>query len=86
MIMKNKIALITGASSGIGKATAKIFAKNGIDLILCGRRQNRLDELEKELNSFCKIHTLNFDVRDKETVFTKINELPEAFSEITFLI
>ena len=86
MIMKNKIALITGASSGIGKATAKIFAKNGIDLILCGRRQNRLDELEKELNPFCKIHTLNFDVRDKETVFTKINELPEAFSEITFLI
>tara|TARA_B110000037_G_scaffold188549_1_gene220110 strand:- start:44 stop:799 length:756 start_codon:yes stop_codon:yes gene_type:complete len=84
--MKNKIALITGASSGIGKATAKIFAKNGIDLILCGRRQNRLDQLEKELNSFCKIHTLNFDVRDKETVFTKINELPEAFSEITFLI
>ena len=86
MIMKNKIALITGASSGIGKATAKIFAKNGINLILCGRRQSRLDELEKELNSFCKIHTLNFDVRDKETVFTKINELPEAFSEIDFLI
>ena len=86
MIMKNKLALITGATSGIGEATAKIFAKNGIDLILCGRRQNRLDELEKELNSFCKIHTLNFDVRDKEAVFTKINELPEAFSEITFLI
>ena len=84
MIMKNKIALITGASSGIGKATAKIFAKNGIDLILCGRRQNRLDQLKKELNSYCKIHTLNFDVRDKETVFTKINELPEAFSEIDF--
>jgi NADP-dependent 3-hydroxy acid dehydrogenase YdfG len=86
MIMKNKIALITGASSGIGKATAKIFAKNGINLILCGRRQSRLDELEKELNSFCKIHTLNFDVRDKEGVFSKINELPEAFSEIAFLI
>jgi len=86
MIMKNKIALITGASSGIGKATAKIFAKNGINLILCGRRQNRLDELEKELNSFCEIHTLNFDVRDKEGVFSKINELPEAFSEIDFLI
>lgn len=86
MIMKNKIALITGATSGIGKATAKIFAKNGIDLILCGRRQNRLDELEKELNSFSKIHTLNFDVRDKETVFSKIKELPEAFSEIDYLI
>ena len=86
MIMKNKLALITGATSGIGEATAKIFAKNGIDLILCGRRQNRLDQLEKELNSFCKIHTLNFDVRDKEVVFSKINELPKAFSEIDFLI
>ena len=86
MIMKNKLALITGATSGIGEATAKIFAKNGIDLILCGRRQNRLDQLENELNSFCKIHTLNFDVRDKEGVFSKINELPEAFSEIDFLI
>ena len=86
MIMKNKLALITGATSGIGEATAKIFAKNGIDLILCGRRQNRLDQLKKELNSFCKIHTLNFDVRDKEVVFSKINELPKAFSEIDFLI
>lgn len=84
--MMNKTALITGATSGIGKATAKIFAKNGIDLILCGRRQNRLNDLEKELNSFCKIHTLNFDVRDKETVFSKIKELPEAFSEIDYLI
>ena len=84
MIMKNKLALITGATSGIGEATAKIFAKNGIDLILCGRRQNRLDQLENELNSFCKIHTLNFDVRDKEVVFSKINELPKDFSEIDF--
>lgn len=86
MIMKNKIALITGATSGIGKATAKIFAKNGIDLILCGRRQNRLDELENELKSFCNIHTLNFDVRDKEAVFSKIKSLPKTFSEIDILI
>lgn len=84
--MKNKIALITGATSGIGKATAKIFAKNGIDLIICGRRQDRLDELEKELNQFSKIQTLNFDVRDKEDVFSKINDLPEAFSEIDILL
>ena len=84
--MKNTIALITGATSGIGKATAKIFAKNGIDLILCGRRQDRLDELEKELSQFSKVQTLNFDVRDKEDVFSKINSLPMAFSEIDILL
>ncbi len=86
MNMTNKTALITGATSGIGKATAKIFAKNGIDLILCGRRQNRLYELENELKPFCKIHTLNFDVRDKEAIFSKIKNLPETFSDIDILI
>ena len=84
--MNNKTALITGATSGIGKATAKVFAKNGINLILCGRRQNRLDELQKELSSFCEVTTLNFDVRDKNEVFSKINGLPKSFSEIDILI
>ena len=71
MIMYAKTALITGASSGIGMATAKVFARNGINLILCGRRQERLDALKNELDSFCNIHTLNFDVRDKKKVFLK---------------
>jgi len=84
--MNNKTALITGATSGIGKATAKTFAKNGINLILCGRRQNRLDELQNELNSYCEVTTLNFDVRDKKDVFSKINGLPKSFSEIDILI
>lgn len=84
--MIKKTALITGASSGIGMATAKIFAKNGINLILCGRRQERLNELKSELASFCNIHTLNFDVRDKKEVFSKIESLPDAFSSIDILI
>lgn len=42
-----KTALITGATSGIGQATAKIFAENGINLVLCGRRKSRLDDIKK---------------------------------------
>ena len=86
MIMYTKTALITGASSGIGMATAKIFARNGINLILCGRRQERLDTLKNELDSFCNIHILNFDVRNKKKVFLKIKSLPKVFSTIDILI
>lgn len=84
--MKNKIALITGATSGIGKATAIVFAKNGINLILCGRRQERLNELKNDLSSFCNVVTLNFDIRDKNDVISKIQGLPSDFSEIDILI
>ena len=86
MIMYTKTALITGASSGIGMATAKVFARNGIDLILCGRRQERLDTLKNELKSLCNIHILNFDVRNKKEVFLKIKSLPKVFSTIDILI
>jgi len=82
----SKTALITGATSGIGKATAELFAENGIHVVLCGRRQQRLDELQKTLGSKSKIHVLNFDVRDKETVSKAINSLPEDFSKIDILV
>ncbi|RZP18510.1 MAG: SDR family NAD(P)-dependent oxidoreductase [Flavobacteriales bacterium] len=84
--MNTKTAIITGASSGIGMATAIVLARNGINLILCGRRQDRLDGLKSELDSFCNIHTLNFDVRDKKEVFSKIESIPDAFSTIDILI
>jgi len=84
--MINKTALITGATSGIGKATAKAFAKNGINVILCGRRQKRLDTLKTELSSLSEVTTLSFDVRDKESVFNAIESLPEKFSNIDILI
>tara|TARA_R100000306_G_scaffold29587_1_gene32414 strand:+ start:2318 stop:3079 length:762 start_codon:yes stop_codon:yes gene_type:complete len=84
--MKNKTALITGATSGIGRAIAKNFANNGLHVILCGRRQKRLDALQKELSEITKVHTLNFDVRDKKTVFEQLQNLPEAFSKIDILI
>jgi NADP-dependent 3-hydroxy acid dehydrogenase YdfG len=84
--MKNKTALITGATSGIGKATAMLFAKNGVRLILCGRRQERLDKLAVELQKYTEVYLLNFDVRNKIQVFESIGNLSEAFSEIDILI
>ena len=84
--MKQKTALITGASSGIGKATAIEFAKHGINLILCGRRQDRLDKLKKELETDVQVYTLVFDVRNKDDVFEAINSLPDNFKQIDILI
>lgn len=81
-----KTALITGASSGIGRATARIFAENNINLVLCGRRQERLDALKKELSNKTKVFTLNFDVRNKEKVLQAINSIPKSFRPIDILI
>lgn len=82
----SKTALITGATSGIGRATAELFAKEGFKLILCGRRQERLNELKKTLGEETEIHTLTFDVRDREAVFSAIEKLPDEFSRIDILI
>lgn len=81
-----KTALITGATSGIGRATATLFAANGIKLILCGRRQDRLEALRSDLGKQTEVHTLNFDVRDREAVFSAIESLPKPFSSIDILI
>jgi NADP-dependent 3-hydroxy acid dehydrogenase YdfG len=84
--MKNKTALITGATSGIGRATARLFAKQGVRLIICGRRQDRLDALASELQKYTEVLILNFDVRNKVRVFEMIAGLSEAFSKIDILI
>ncbi len=83
---KRKVALITGATSGIGRATAQLFAQQNIALILCGRRQDRLDIIKTELEPFTRVVTLNFDVRNKEAVFMAINGLPEEFADVDILI
>ena len=81
-----KTAFITGATSGIGKATAELFAKNNIRLILCGRRKERLEELKTTLGKLTQVTTLQFDVRDKIDVVQQINNLPEDFKNIDILI
>lgn len=84
----NKIAMITGATAGFGRATAVRFAKNGYDIIITGRRKERLAELEKELLGYPDIRVLRltFDVRDREEVATVINNLPEEWKDIEILV
>ena len=77
---------ITGATSGIGKATAEFLAKHSYRLILCGRKEDRLKELKQTLGKQTAITTLQFDVRDKEAVFSAIESLPENFRDIDVLI
>ena len=82
--MKNKIVCITGASSGIGWATAMAFANHGARLILCGRRKNKLEELQQLLNTECK--KLIFDVRNRKAVFQAFESLPKDWEQIDILI
>jgi NADP-dependent 3-hydroxy acid dehydrogenase YdfG len=81
-----KTALITGASSGIGKAAAVALAKQNFRLILCGRREDRLADLMQKLSHYTEVTTLAFDVRDRNAVANAIASLPEAFKNIDILV
>ena len=80
----NKIALITGASSGIGWATAVTLSNVGYDLVICGRREARLQQLSEELPG--KSFQLVFDVRDRGAVQSALELLPEEWKEIDVLV
>ncbi|MEH1832407.1 MAG: SDR family oxidoreductase [Nostoc sp.] len=86
--LKNQIILITGASSGIGTACARIFAGAGAKLILAARRLERLQQLADTLNKdfSTEIHLLELDVRDRNAVESAISTLPSAWSDIDILI
>lgn len=82
----NKTALITGATSGIGRATAEILCRNGYRLILCGRRSERLEALKSDLSDRCEVYILSFDVRDRDKVFAAIGSLPDEWKSIDILV
>jgi 3-hydroxy acid dehydrogenase/malonic semialdehyde reductase len=84
----NKIIMVTGATAGFGKAIARIFGRNGYNVIITGRRKERLDELEAELLGLrnIKVLSLNFDVRKQAEVAKTIETLPQEWKAIDILI
>jgi 3-hydroxy acid dehydrogenase / malonic semialdehyde reductase len=83
-----KIALITGATAGIGEATAELFAREGYDLILTGRRKERLDHVANRLNKKYNVDvaTSSFDVRDRQEVVDTLNGLPAKWKKVNVLV
>jgi NADP-dependent 3-hydroxy acid dehydrogenase YdfG len=84
--MTTKTIFITGATAGFGEAIARLFAQHQWQLILVGRRQERLSALEKELSSQTKVHTIAVDVSDEKALQQAIAGLPNAFREIDVLV
>ena len=84
----HKITLITGATSGIGRACAERFAREGHDLILTGRRKERLDNLAGELKQKhgVQVLTLNFDIREQKEVENAVNSLSREWKEVEILV
>jgi len=83
-----KIALVTGATSGFGKACAEKYSANGYDVIITGRRKDRLDKIQSDLekNFSNKVLALCFDVQDKKQVFDAFEDLPKEWRAIHVLV
>jgi 3-hydroxy acid dehydrogenase / malonic semialdehyde reductase len=86
--MKNKKVLITGATSGIGKAAAYLFAEHGWNLIITGRREDRLTEISKEIieKYKVKVTTSCFDIQDRKELAEKMSELKSELTTVDVLI
>ncbi|MBP1651148.1 MAG: short-chain dehydrogenase/reductase [Bacteroidetes bacterium] len=82
------IVLITGATAGFGEACARKFAANGYDLILTGRRQERLTALQQDLEKAngIKVLPLTFDVRDEKAVSSALEQIPDSWKAVDILI
>lgn len=83
---EKRIALITGATSGIGEAAARLLAANNFKLIICGRRKDRLQKLASELQMHTETTTLSFEVRNQKEVAASIASLPTDWKNIDVLI
>ena len=83
-----KTALVTGATAGIGRSTALLLAKNGYRLIITGRRNDRLQELKKQIEDTHKqdVLALNFDIRNREEVEKAMAQLPSDWEKIDVLV
>ncbi|MDC0052519.1 SDR family NAD(P)-dependent oxidoreductase, partial [Candidatus Nitrosopelagicus sp.] len=87
MNFKNKVVVITGASSGIGEAAAEQFAKKGANIVLVARRKEKLEQVEKKLSKYStKILVQVCDVSDKEQVNQMSEKVIETFSKIDVLV
>jgi serine 3-dehydrogenase len=86
--VKDQIVLITGASSGIGEACARVFAQAGAKLILAARRQERLEQLASKLSKeyACELHLMSLDVCDRSAVQSALDNLPASWSAVDILI
>ncbi len=86
--LRNKIVLITGSSSGIGRSTAIRFAAEGANILICARREERLESLAQELRTThnVKVHTFTLDVRDRAAVERSIGGLPAEWKDIVLLV
>ncbi len=83
---EQKTAFITGATSGIGLAIAETFAKQGFNLILCGRNTTMLAKLKEQLSPYCEVTTLAFDIRNRDAVNQAITGLQALFNTVDILI
>ncbi|MCX7125788.1 MAG: SDR family NAD(P)-dependent oxidoreductase, partial [Gammaproteobacteria bacterium] len=88
MTLKNKVILITGASSGIGMACAESFAREGANLLLCARRFEIIADLAEKLQStyHVKTHVFQCDVRDHAAIKKQLSDLPDQWKTIDVLI
>jgi 3-hydroxy acid dehydrogenase / malonic semialdehyde reductase len=84
--MNKRTVLITGATSGIGEATARLLSKSKYTLILCGRREERLNKLKHELSAFTEVVASAFDVRNLDDVNSALEALPSKWKNVDILI
>ena len=87
-VLRDKLVFVTGASSGIGEATARAFAVHGAKLLLCARRLDKLEAMEAELRDLGAADVFNFelDVQDRDEVEGTINTLPDQWGKIDILV